>query len=387
MWITMNDNFLSQEEIDSLLNKNEEVNGNNDIDDEIKDLLGEVGNISMATAATALSTILGKQVMINTPKVEVTDIKSVTDDLNVPVVVLQVEFSEGLKGNNILALKIKDASIIANLMMGGDGTNPNEELSEIEMSAISEAMNQMIGSASTAMSTMINGDVNITPPNVSVWDSNNGDEMPAELSEDTEMVKTSFNLTVEGLIDSEIMQLFTMDTVDEIVDKMTGGSKKEEPKPKEEPKEELKESKEEPKEQPKEEPVKEEVKTEVNEVKEEVAVSSSASNIKEENVTVQKPQFAPLKESKSDENSNLDLILDVPLELSVILGRSKKSIKEVLALSPGSIVELNKFAEEPLEIYANGKLIAQGEVVVINENFGIRITNILSARERVKTLK
>lgn len=107
-----------------------------------------------------------------------------------------------------------------------------------------------------------------------------------------------------------------------------------------------------------------------------------------ERVQVQKPVFAPLEDtSEPTQKRNLDLILDVPLEFSVVLGKTKKTIKDVLALGAGSVVELSKLADEPLEVYVNGKLIAQGEVVIINENFGIRITQILSKEQRVKGLK
>jgi len=388
----MNDNFLSQEEIDSLLNKGKDVDTKQNIDEDTKDLLGEVGNISMATAATALSTILGKQVKIDTPKVEVSNLKEIMTNLSVPVVVLQVNFSEGLNGNNILSIKIKDASIIANLMMGGDGTEVKEELSEIEMSAISEAMNQMIGSASTAISTLIRRDVNITPPNIQVWDGTKAD-IPEELSEETQIIKTSFNLTVEGLIDSEIMQIFSMEVVDELVESMTGGyggqtennseteSQNDNVVETGEEINEVQQIQEQPKPQAQPEPQMQQQPQPTQQI------NNNVQQQPQEEVVVQKPQFAPLQVSNGGEQNNLDLILDVPLELSVVLGKTKKSIKEVLALNPGSIVELNKFAEEPLEIYANGKLIAQGEVVVINENFGIRITSIKSTRERVEQLK
>ena len=78
--------------------------------------------------------------------------------------------------------------------------------------------------------------------------------------------------------------------------------------------------------------------------------------------------------------------MDVPLDFSVVLGKSRKTIKDILSLSTGSVVELDKMTDEPLEIYVNGKLIAEGEVVVINESFGIRITNILSKEQRVRHL-
>src|SRR5690554_1561998 len=199
----MNDGFLSQEEIDSLLQKNEDVNGE-ELTPEEMDVLGEVGNISMATAATALSTILGKKVTITTPQVEVTNLNKLQENLTIPNVVLQVKFEEGLNGTNILLINIEDASVIANLMMGGDGRDAHSELSEIEISAVSEAMNQMIGSASTSMATMLKRNINIFPPSTQVWEIEENLEIN-DIQSDESIVKIAFHMTVNGLIDSEIM--------------------------------------------------------------------------------------------------------------------------------------------------------------------------------------
>ena len=194
----MGDNFLSQEEIDSLLKKSMEVDNMEEekgISDEEKDIMGEVGNISMSTAATALSTLLNKAVNITTPQVLTTTFKELVAEFETPYILLQVQFESGLRGTNVLLMNIRDASIIANLMMGGDGSNPNEELSEIELSAVSEAMNQMIGSASTAISTMLSRPVDIDPPFTQIW--NSGDEMSLQgIANDTKIVRISFRLNI-----------------------------------------------------------------------------------------------------------------------------------------------------------------------------------------------
>lgn len=358
----MNDNFLSQEEIDTLLSKKSAVDDNNDKLNEMKkDIIGEVGNISMSTAATTLSSILNRQVLITTPRVSLEPFKQIIEDCQKPKVVSTVKFKEGLRGDNLLMMDVADATIIADLMMGGDGSGANETLSELELSAVGEAMNQMIGSASTSMATMIGKQVDILPPNVELWDSNYSVNCDIFECEKT-ICKISFDLTVEGLIQSEIMQIFTTESVDEIVKIMMadGESPVEENVVVEEPREIIREIKE--------------------ESKDEVVM---------EKVIVQKPIFPDLEPPATERNTprNLDLIMDVPLEFSVVLGKTKKPIKDVLSFTNGSIVELNKLAVDPLEIYVNGKLIAQGEVVVINENFGIRITNILSKEQRVQNLK
>lgn len=373
----MKDNFLSQAEVDALLNKKAatEETGLKETD---KDVIGEVGNITMSTAATTLSSIIGKRVAITTPRVSYIPFKEIIDECDIPKIVSRIGFKEGLTGNNILMMNIEDSAIIADLMMGGDGTNGNKELTELELSAVSEAMNQMIGSASTSMAQMLGKAIDINPPVVEVWDNKEDIDYKKFIKEDY-ICKISFHLSVEGLIESDIMQLYTLDTVKRIVAVMMGEAeppKKEEFKPpvKEEAKPQVKLDTREQEHQRRDDYYEEEPRRRESRY--------------EEKVDVQKPVFANLEDrSEHIPSRNLDLIMDVPLEFSVVLGKTKKTIEEVLALGAGSVVELNKLADEPLEVYVNGKLIAHGEVVVINENFGIRITQILSKEQRVKGLK
>lgn len=362
----MKENFLSQDEVDALLRKRESVEEEFVLGDTEKDIIGEVGNISMSTAATTLSSIIGRQVMITTPRVMWIPFQQIIDECEIPKVVAKIEFKQGLSGINLLMVDVKDATIIADLMMGGDGSSTKDELSELELSAVAEAMNQMIGSASTSMAQMIGEEVDIQPPDVSLWDKDENINQ-RNITTEKNICKIAFHLTVEGLIDSEIMQLYTAETVKDIVKVMMGDM------------------------MPKDISMDKEPETQAEPEPKSYIEESDSVNVKEEEkVTVQKPAFAPLTEPKrSSERTprNLDLIMDVPLEFSVVLGKTKKSIKEVLSFTNGSVVELNKLADEPLEIYVNGKLIAQGEVVVINENFGIRITNIMSKEQRVENLK
>lgn len=366
----MKENFLSQAEVDALLKKkaSAEETGLRDTD---KDVIGEVGNITMSTAATTLSSVINRRVSITTPKVSYIRFEEIIEECEVPKIVSRIGFKEGLKGNNLLMMDVKDSAIIADLMMGGDGSNANEVLTELELSAVSEAMNQMIGSASTSMAQMLGKSIDINPPIVEVWDKKESIDYTKFINEEY-ICKISFHLSVEGLIESDIMQLYTLDTVKEIVAIMMG---------------EVESEKEEPvKEAPVKSSPKEEVYTKQTEKRREEPKEERPTY--EEEVEVQKPVFAPLKDtSEPSQKRNLDLIMDVPLEFSVVLGKTRKTIQDVLALGAGSVIELNKLADEPLEVYVNGKLIAHGEVVVINENFGIRITQIMSKEARVKGLK
>ncbi|AYF55045.1 flagellar motor switch phosphatase FliY [Clostridium botulinum] len=397
MWKTMNsDNgFLSQDEIDSLLNgdENNDVQENSDesteenvkdvenaqessedkITDIEMDLLGEIGNISMGSASTALSTIIGNVVNITTPQVSSTTLEKLRNTFEVPNIALEVKYTSGIVGGNLLVMKIPDAAVIANLMMGGDGRiEEKSELTEIEESAVSEAMNQMIGSAATSMATMFSREVNISPPVYKIWKDTS---MPLceTIKENDDIIKVSFKLTIGDLVDSNIMQIFPIKTAKKIVSIMMGQEEKGEAVEQSSNKTQ-----------------------QINKMQNQETSSNSQVEPKpvetytksQPQVNIQKASFAPLQESNiNGAPQNIDLILDVPLEISVVLGKTKKSIKDILALGTGSLIELDKLAEEPVEIYVNGKKIAYGEVVVVDENFGVRIVNIVSGEERVKSLQ
>lgn len=352
---------LSQEEIDMLLNGNSSASAEEPVESLTKDqldIIGEVGNISMSQAATTLSTNLNHQVKITTPRVSTTTFKQIIEESATPKVATTVEFKEGLVGTNLLMIDVNDSAVIADLMMGGSGDVQSEELTELELSAVKEAMNQMIGSASTAMATMLGRAIDILPPNVIVLNEDNLDAHEELINNTGVVCKIAFDLDVEGILHSEIMQVFTLDTV-KLIESLVMNDTAEVLQDRQA----------------------EEVKATPTPV-EEIKSSQSA-----EKVSVSKPQFLELNAKDSEKaTKNLDLIMDVPLDFSVVLGESRKTIKDILSLGTGSVVELNKMTDEPLEIYVNGKLIAEGEVVVINESFGIRITNILSKEQRVKHL-
>lgn len=370
----MSNGFLSQEEIDALLNGDIETSKENDdstiLTDIEKDLIGEIGNISMGSASTALYQLVNQQVNITTPIVSVTTLKDIKKEFEYPNIILDVEYTEGIVGRNILIMKVTDAAVIANLMMGGDGNVQNTELSEIEISAVQEAMNQMIGSSATSMATMFARIVNISPPNSKIW-RDLSETIIDNVDENKEIVRVRFKIKIGNLVDSEIMQILPIETAKKIVAIMMG-------------EEEI------------EEPVVEKPVVEINnyKVEEKTIFYESPSEVQREperkvkQVEVHEAKFGQLTPSKIGEpHKNIDLILDVPLNISVVLGRTKKNVKDILNLSTGSLIELDKLAEEPVEILVNGKKIAYGEVVVVDENFGVRITSIVSDVDRIKSLK
>lgn len=397
----MSDDMISQEEIDALLSGGggddapaDDAAASNDasaagasptgdtITDMERDALGEIGNISMGGAATTLSVLLGRKVSITTPTVSISNMSQLKEKYPIPFLVVEVGYSIGIEGNNVLCIQAKDAAIIADLMMGNDGTNPDEELSEIHMSAVSESMNQMMGSVATSLSSMFNKKVDITPPVVTLVDLGTEEVVSKLLDKADPIVQASFRMEVDGLIDSEIMQLLPLDVAREMVDALMN----QQPDVDDE-EEAIAAAAAPPPAAPAAAPASAPA----------AAAAAPASNgygaqpmqpHVASNVPVQSAQFTPLSTVPVQVNdANIGLILDVPLQVNVELGRTKKSIKEILDLTKGSIVELDKLAGETVDIMVNGKYLAKGEVVVIDENFGVRITEIVSPLERAARLQ
>ncbi|OOM28238.1 flagellar motor switch phosphatase FliY [Clostridium beijerinckii] len=392
----MSNSFLSQEEINALLagedlSSSEGANTSTEssksdegvITDIDKDLLGEIGNISMGSASTALYQLINQQVNITTPVVSVTTLREIKEGFETPNIVLDIEYVAGIIGRNILIIKTLDGLVISNLMMGGDGkVGETHDLSEIEISAVSEAMNQMIGSAATSMATMFGKKVDISPPTAKVV-VDGSIPISEAIPEDQPIVRVSFRMTIGDIVDSNIMQIFPIETAKNIVAIMTGEDKGKEVAASEPAKDNKKDA-----------IVNKEIYEHPDQVQQQYQQESQYQQPQYEQPRMQQPvevhaaAFEPLVPQNSvPPIKNIDLILDVPLDISVVLGRTKKSIQDILNLGTGSLIELDKLAEEPVEILVNGKQIALGEVVVVDENFGIRITNIVSSVERIKRLK
>ena len=204
----MNDGMLSQEEIDALLNISDEDKSDENKQSYLSDIeidaLGEIGNISFGSSATTLSTLLNQKVEITTPIVDVIERTDIGDEFTFEPVSIQVNYIEGFTGKNVFVIKAGDAAIIANIMLGGDGTNPDSELNEIHLSAVQEAMNQMMGAAATSMSTVFNKRVDISPP--SILDEELTGVKNEDVFDEEVYVKVFFKLTVGNLINSNMMQ-------------------------------------------------------------------------------------------------------------------------------------------------------------------------------------
>lgn len=383
------DGMLSQEEINALLNgigPGGDADGyDQQLTDAEKDAIGEISNISMGTAATTLFSLVGQRVVITTPKVEYATWKDIVNSYDKPCVFIQIYYADGLDGNNILILKERDVKVITDLMMGGDGTNVEGELTDLHLSAIGEAMNQMMGSAATSISSMLEKRVNITPPTASIvdlYENVSGEDIADFLKES--FVRVTFHMEVGNLVDSVLMQLYPFDFARDLYRQFIQATSMEPDIPTTLP---AKETKRQPVPQQETPPIPQQGYNPygnmgyMNPGVQAVPMPYMMPPVQD--VNVQPVQFAPFVPISGGVvlPENIDLLMDVPLEVTVELGRTSKSIKEILDFAPGTIIELNRLAGEPIDVLVNGKFVAKGEVVVMEEAFGIRVTEITKQKQ------
>ena len=412
-----------------------------------KDAIGEVANISMGSSATTLYSLVNRKVNITTPVVTLATWKTLLDSYEKPCVFIQIKYTQGLDGTNILVLKEHDVKVITDLMMGGDGTNTDGELGELHLSAISEAMNQMMGSAATSLSTLLQTVIDISPPESSLFDLTevkDGKEISPFLG--GTFVKIAFRMQIDDLVDSTIMQLYPIDFAKKLVETFINtqmssldGTVEEQPT-------QVKDSASEQNmqgsaamagttdhmTQPGMDSMGQQGSMNMNGMNQmgmnpmgNMGMNQMGStpmgmnqmggmnmsqmgmnqmggmNMSQmgmnqmgnmngmgmmnqmgmpgQNVNVQPAQFQSFSNDQMGMTGqeNIGLIKDVPLEVTVELGRTTKSISDILDFSPGTIIELDRIAGEPIDVLVNGKFVAKGEVVVIEESFGVRITEII----------
>ena len=407
------------------------VGDEEELTDVEKDAIGEVANISMGSSATTLYSLVNRKVNITTPVVTLATWKNLLDSYEKPCVFIQIKYTQGLDGTNILVLKEHDVKVITDLMMGGDGTNTEGELGELHLSAISEAMNQMMGSAATSLSTLLQTVIDISPPESSLFDLTevkDGKEISPFLG--GTFVKISFRMQIDDLVDSTIMQLYPIDfsrkLVETFINTQMGNIDGETEEKPAQTKNDTATQTSAPGGNNTQPPLNH---TDMNNMNQMDNMGMNNMNqmgsmgvngmnqmgsmgvngmnqmgsmgmngmnqmggmgmngmnqmgmmgMPGQNVNVQPAQF----QSFSNENmgpagqENIGLIKDVPLEVTVELGRTTKSISDILDFSPGTIIELDRIAGEPIDVLVNGKFVAKGEVVVIEESFGVRITEII----------
>lgn len=417
------DEMLSQDEISALLNgmdlsKDADAAGGSPVDESLlsadaKDAIGEIANISMGSSATTLFSLVNMKVDITTPVVTMANWETVVADYERPCVFIQIRYTAGLDGSNIMILKEHDVKVITDLMMGGDGSNTDGELGELHLSAISEAMNQMMGAAATSLSTMLGKMIDISPPEANLMDLNdvaNGGDIDSFLS--GSFVKIAFRMQIGDLVDSSIMQLYPVEFANSLyetfITNQAGSTAASAPEPAPAP---------EPSAPaagmaagmpdmgqanpqmnmgvPAGMPMYQMPGMQMNGMPQmgipqmgmpQMGMNYGNANgamnnmgMPMMNMNIQPAQFQSFNTDAGAMagQENISLIRDVPLDVTVELGRTKKSIAEILDFAPGTIIELDRIAGEPIDVLVNGKFVARGEVMVMEESFCIRVTEII----------
>lgn len=384
------DGVLSQEEITALLQNGggdagAPASANEQVTADECDTIGEIANISMGTAATTLFSLVNHKVDISTPVVSMAKWEDIVSQYERPCVFIRIAYTVGLDGSNLLVLKEQDVKVITDLMMGGDGTNTEDELGELHLSAISEAMNQMMGSAATSLSSMLDKTIDISPPEANLIDLTDSlDEKEIDEFLTGDFIKISFKMEIGDLVDSTIMQLYPISFAKEMCESIKKNMTKDveenvspppaaapapQPMPQQQAAQPMMQG---PMMQGQPMPMQGQMPM--------MQGQPMPMPMMQQPVNVQQAQFQSFAGDFNPaifQKENIDLIMDVPLEVTVELGRTTKSIQEILDFAPGTIIELDKIAGEPIDVLVNGKYVAKGEVVVIEESFGVRITEII----------
>ena len=388
------------------------------------DAIGEISNMCMGAAASTLSTILSKKVAITTPQVMDSNWPGLCEEYGDEFVCVRVSYTEGINGSNLLLFNTKDVLAISNIMIMQEST----ELTELELSAIGEVANQMIGASSTSLASIVNKLIDIEPPQVSVIkDGNASDVFTEDDFNSDEFIQVRFKLEIEDIVDSYLLQLFPIEFAKSLCkgasneeDDATSGNSMGDDVMQDVSKSNSNDT-------PQNNVSsgngdilnQDEIEALFNQTNSGNATNNSTATNSQpignvngqamgmqnamnpnmyppngmgmngfgqpfdatfNNINVQQAQFASFvggNPTPTPQPENIDLIMDVPLEVTVELGRTNKSISEILEFKPGTIVELNKATGSPIDVLVNGKLVARGEVVVIDENFGIRIVDII----------
>ncbi len=368
------------------------------------DAIGEIVNISLGSSATAVSNMLDSRVDITVPRVRVESYDEFEFKNLEPAIAVTIDYVTGISGNNIMILKRNDIRVILEMLMQTEIDEEGFELDDISLSAVCEVMNQMMGASSTALSELMGRMINISPPaTFEVKDAKEFKEKHFEQSEN--FVVIEFDLTIEGKLQSEFINVMPMPLAKDLVATFLADMNMDMDAA-EQVSEQAHASEAAPTASA---PAEENSGGVMSQEQIEAMLRGSAV---EEAPVVQAPSapaapapVAPtptvsvpavsaapkvieVKESKNStteltgvaKQENVDMLMDVPLVVSVEIGRTKKPIREILEITQGSLIVLDKLAGDQVELYANNRCIARGDVVVVHDNFGIRVTEVLGKK-------
>ena len=378
------------------------------------DAIGEIMNISMGSAATAVSELLNAKVWITTPKVSVVEASQLNYDRLEPAICVKIEYIKGLSGSNLMILKQDDVQLILNQLMGKPPViSPDFEFDELNISAVSEVMNQMMGASSTALADFLGMSIDISTPTPYILSEVNIADL--QNYEQTDMIAAiNFDLTIDGVIKSEFISVLDIDLAATLADRVLGGATSAEapapepqttpaPTPAPSPVEQVAPAPSPiPQAMPAQQPVQPTAPMPTPQPMPDMYAQQGyygypgqpnpamyaqpvqpmmqpqpAVNYRNAQLAQFENFDAPLG---TEQKENLQLLMDVPLQISVEIGSTRKKIKDILEFSQGTIIELERQAGAPVDVMVNGNLIARGDVVVIDDNFAVRITEIVKSK-------
>ena len=383
------------------------------------DAVGEILNISMGSAATAVSELLNAKVWITTPQVNVVKAADLNYDRLEPAICVKIVYVSGISGQNMMVLKQDDVQLILNQLMGNPlVVSPDFEFDEMNISAVSEVMNQMMGASATALSDLLGITVDISTPTPYLIEQTNFCQL-AELDPDETIVAVTFNLSVDGVMNSEFMSVMSVELAKSLSGKMIEKFHGDETEA---------------------QPAAQPVSAPAAAAAQPAPAASQPAPAPAPQPAAPAPQPAPAQGMAqpqqpapgtypyppqgqpaypgygyqnqyaaygaypppvppvniqnaqlhqfdamdfglpTDQQDNLKLLMGVPLEISVEIGTAKRKVKDILEFTQGTIIELERQAGAPVDVVVNGNLIARGDVVVIDDNFAVRITEIVKSK-------
>ena len=350
------------------------------------DAIGEIMNISLGSSATAASNMLDHRVDITTPTVQIINAEEFSLGRIEPAVGVEIKYVCGLEGSNIMMLKRGDVKAIVDILLGTETPDEEFELNDLAISAVCELMNQMMGSSSTALSDLLGRMVNISTPES--FEMDDLEKVKSEHFPVTQgpVVVISFHLTIEGVLDSEFMNIMSVELAKELVAGFgleLDESDTPEPAPAPAPAPIA------PPGMPPLDPSAYPGYPPYGQMPMQgqypypyppYPMYPPAPAPDPKVINAQPHRMRELDAEAQlgpEQKQNLDLIMSVPLEVAVEIGRTRRKIQDILSFSKGSLVVLDKLAGDQVDLLVNGQCVAKGDVVVIDDNFGIRITEIL----------
>ena len=367
-----------------------------------KDAIGEILNISMGSAATAVSEMLSAKVWITTPRVEVKTAREMEYHKLEPAVCIKIQYVKGLSGANIMVWKQDDVQLILNQLMGQPlEVSPDFEFDELNISAVSEVMNQMMGASATALSNFLGFTIDISTPQAIIMDEVSSNLDVTEFEPDDQVVAVNFDLEIDGVIKSEFASVMSIDLAKTITAKMMGedAGPMDEAAPAPAPAAAPAPAQ--------AAPAPQTAPTAGMPAADPAAMGQMPGYGAQmpypyppypmppqggygypmpqgAPINVQNAQFQSFDEPSvkltGEQKDNLNLLMDVPLQISVEIGSARRKVRDILEFAQGSIIELERQAGAPVDIVVNGNLIAKGDVVVIDDNFAVRITEIIKSK-------